>query len=267
MIPRLKDILDLIENFAPSRLAETWDNPGLQVGSFTQAITKILLSLDPTLKALRSARNLNAQVLLTHHPLIFRPLSHLENSSYPGNVIFEAIKNEIAVVAAHTNLDTAWGGINDILADIFELRDVVILKEIEEESGFGLGRIGDLPETMEMSVLVEKVKNVLGTDKLRIVGQANQLINRMAVVGGSGGSLVSAAFKKGADLILTGDVSHHNALEAEFSGLALIDGGHFRMEKVAFDIFGNRLKSLIAERGWEMTVEVNINEDDPMRDG
>jgi dinuclear metal center YbgI/SA1388 family protein len=267
MIPKLKDILELLENLASARLAEPWDNPGLQVGSFSQDITKIFISLDPTLKALRSAQKRNAQLLLTHHPLIFKPLSQLEISTYPGNVIFEAIKDGIAVVAAHTNLDTAWGGINDILADLFELKDVEILKEVGETSNFGLGRIGDLPEPMKVSLVIKKAKAILGAEKLKIVGQGDALINRIAIVGGAGGSLVSLAYKKGADLILTGDVSHHNALEAESLGMALIDGGHFRMEKVAFDIFADRLRPLTVEQGWDITVEIDKDENDPMRHG
>lgn len=267
MIPKLKDILVLLEDLASAKLAEPWDNPGLQVGSFSQDITKIFVSLDPTLKALKSAYNGCAQLLLTHHPLIFRPLSQLESSYYPGNVIFNAIKNGIAVVAAHTNLDSAWGGINDILADLFELKDVETLNEVDDPGNSGLGRVGNLPEPVKLSIVIKKVKEILNAEKLRVAGDGNTMINRVAIVGGSGGSLISLAHKKDADLLLTGDVSHHDALEADSLGLVLIDAGHFRMEKVAFDIFANRLGSLFLERGWDTTIEVDKNENDPMRDG
>ena len=129
MTPKLKDLLDVLEQIAPSRLAEPWDNPGLQVGSYSQEIKKIFFALDPTLKTLRFAFKGGAQLLLTHHPLIFRPLSRLEIHAYPQNVIFEAVRNEISVVAAHTNLDVAKGGMNDILADMMELQQVEVLRK------------------------------------------------------------------------------------------------------------------------------------------
>jgi len=265
MIPKLRDVLDLLEKFAPTRLAEPWDNPGLQVGSYSQDVTRIFLALDPTMKALMSAQRRNAQLLLTHHPLIFEALSQVDIIAYPGNVISEAIRSGISVVAVHTNLDAAKGGINDILADLLGLQDVTVLKEISEEDGAGLGRIGDLPEPTELSVLADSIGNIIAAERLKIVGRGDILIRRVAVVGGSGGSLVSLASRKGADLLLTGDVSHHHALEAESLGIGLIDGGHFNTEKTSFRVFAERLKDMATARGWDIVVEVDEDETDPMR--
>jgi dinuclear metal center YbgI/SA1388 family protein len=267
MIPRIKDILDRLEKIAPTTLAEPWDNPGLQVGSYSQEITKIFLSLDPTLKALRSAERRNAQLLFTHHPLIFRPLSRLDINTHPGDVIVEAVKSGVSVIAAHTNLDTAKGGINDILADLLELQHVEVLKEKDEAGYAGLGRIGDLPAIVRLSVLVEKVKRVFGTEQVKVVGREDDQVGRLAVVGGSGGSLVSLAFKKGADLLVTGDIGHHHALEAESLGIALIDAGHFHTEKTAFGAFAERLRAMVTEWGWKVAIEVDEDETDPMRHG
>ncbi len=265
MHPKLSDILDLLEKFAPERLAEQWDNPGLQVGSYSQVIKKIYLSLDPTMKSLVSAAGQGAQMLLTHHPLIFSPISRLDVSVYPGNVLVEALKSQISVVAAHTNLDLAHGGINDILADALGLEHIEILKESVVMDNAGLGRIGDLPKPDKLSIVAKRVKEVLGTENLKIVGPGNLQINRIAVVGGSGGSLAPLASEKGADLLLTGDVSHHNALEAESLGIALLDGGHFLTEKIAFGFFAERLRAMIKEQDWEVMVEVDKEETDPMR--
>ncbi len=265
MLPKLIDVLDLLERVAPTRLAESWDNPGLQIGSYSQEIRKIFLALDPTLTALKAASKRNAQVLLTHHPLISKALSHLDISIYPGNVIIEAVKREISVIAVHTNLDIAHGGINDILADLLDLQHVEVLGKSDGMDGMGLGRIGDLPKDTKLSVLSRNIKKILGAKKLRIVGQRDVLIHRLAIVGGSGGSLISLASRRGADLLLTGDMSHHNALEAESLGIALIDGGHFYTEKTAFRVFAERLKDMISAQGWEVTVEVNENELDPMQ--
>ena len=267
MIPRLRDVLALLEKVAPALLAEPWDNPGLQVGSYSQEITKIFVALDPTLKALRSAHDHNAQLLLTHHPLIFESISRLDTGSYPGNVILESAKSGISIVSAHTNPDVSQGGINDILSELFGLQHVEVIKKTDDAEGAGLGRIGDLPRPADLSVVVKDVKRTLGTEKLRIVGRGDARICRLAIVGGSGGSLVPLASKLGADLLLTGDVSHHHALEAGSLGIALIDGGHFRMEKKAFEIFAERLKDMVTAQGWEITVEMDKDETNPMRDG
>ena len=265
MTPELKDVLVLLEKIAPSRLAESWDNPGLQVGSYVQEIRKIYITLDPTPDALRSAHKREAQLLLTHHPLLFGSLNHLDIHSYPGDVITEAVKREISVVTLHTNLDVAMGGINDILADLLDLQHVEILKEAEGAEGAGLGRIGDLPRETTLVDLVKRIKRIFDNDNLRVIGREDCRIARLAVVGGSGGSLVSLAFERGADLLLTGDTGYHHALEAEALGIALIDGGHFHTEKTAFGIFGERLKALVAAEGWEVTVEVDESQAEPMR--
>lgn len=265
MTAKLKEVLDLLEEIAPARLAEPWDNSGLQVGSYSQEIRKIFLALDPTLNALREAKKASAQLLLTHHPLIFRPLSRLVIDSYPQNVIFEAAKNKISVVAVHTNLDVAKGGINDILAELLGLRHVEVLREVDGEDDTGLGRIGNLTKSTPLSVVVNNVKGMLGVESVKVVGQGDLPILRIAVVGGSGGDLVGLASEKGADLLLTGDVGHHHALEAESMGMALIDGGHFHTEKVAFRDFARSLKEAITIKGWELEVAVDEDESDPMQ--
>jgi dinuclear metal center YbgI/SA1388 family protein len=267
MVPTINDILDRLDKIAPTVLAEPWDNPGLQVGSYSQEITKIFLSLDPTLKALKSAQRRNAQLLFTHHPLIFKPLSRLDINTHPGDVIVEAAKSRVSVIAAHTNLDMAKGGINDILADLLELQNVEVLEQKDEAEYAGLGRIGDLPAAVRLSVLVEKVKRVFGTEQVKFVGREDEQVRRLAVVGGSGGSLVSLAFKKGADLLVTGDIGHHHALDAESLGIALIDAGHFHTEKTAFGAFAERLRAMVTEWGWKVVIEVDEDETDPMGHG
>jgi len=264
MTAKLKDILDLLEEIAPSKLAESWDNPGLQVGSYSQEITNILVALDPTMKSLHLASDRGAQLLLTHHPLIFRPVSRLEAHTFPGNVIVEAVRNQTSVVAIHTNLDAAQGGINDILANLLGLQDVHVLERKNEDAESGLGRIGTLPQAVSLSDLAKDIKKVLGAERLAIISEGNPMVHHLAVVGGAGGNLVSLASQRGADLLLTGDVGHHQALEAKSLGIALIDSGHFHMEKTAFGIFGRHLRDELVFRGWEITVEVDEGEVDPL---
>ena len=267
MYPNLREILELLEEMAPAAFAEAWDNPGLQVGSFSQNVKKVFVSLDPTLKAVRAAATRKAQMLFTHHPLIFRPLSQLDLGVYPGNVIFEAINNDISVVAAHTNLDVAPGGINDILAGLLGLKKVEVLKELEGHKDVGMGRIGELSCPLSLPALLDEIKKVLGVTRPKVVVQKNDKIRRIAVVGGSGGSLISYATKKGADLLLTGDLSHHQALEAESMGLSLIDAGHFYTEKAAMMIFGSHLKKAFSKRGFRVVVEIDEGEVNPIHEG
>jgi dinuclear metal center YbgI/SA1388 family protein len=260
MVPRVKDIVDTLERVAPAAAAEDWDNPGLQVGNPSAGVRKILISLDPTLDAVKEASRKDAALLLTHHPLIFPSLSCLNAEIYPGNVISEACKNEISILAAHTNLDVARGGINDMLASLFQLREAAVLQPRS-----GLGRIGDLPEPCRLFSLVEAIKDLLGSGIVRVSGMRDKWVRRVAVVGGSGGSLVSTASAMGADVLVTGDVGHHDALLAETLGLALVDAGHFHTEKSAFGLFADRFKAFLTEEGWDVLVEEYQGQRNPLR--
>lgn len=265
MKPTLKDFLDLLETVAPSLLAESWDNPGLQVGSLSQEISMVFVCLDPTLQAVMSAAEIHAQLMFTHHPLFFTPLSRLEINSFPGEVAAEAIRGGVSIVAAHTNLDMAEGGINHIIADLMGLERVEVLKESENFKDAGLGRIGYLPEPAELSVVTGIVREVLGVPHIRVAGQRDALIHRIAVVGGSGGSLLHLAHEKGADLLLTGDVGHHVALEAISLGTAVMDGGHFHTERAAFMVFANNLERTLRDKGWEIRFHMDRDQTDPVR--
>ena len=266
MVPKLKDILDILEDLAPSSLAEDWDNPGLQVGGFSGEIKSILFSLNPTLEALKAASRKKAQMLLTHHPLIFRPLFHLNQETYPGNVIFEACRRGISVVSAHTNLDAAPGGINDMLAHLFGLQEVDVLDKGQgrDGEGAGLGRIGLLPRPLSLAAMIRSVKAALDIKTVRVVGRKKGRVKNVALVGGSGGSMVSVAAARGADLLITGDVSHHDALAAEELGLSVIDGGHFHTEKAAFWLFAEHFRHRMEALGWPVRIYRFEGEKDPM---
>ncbi|MBU2497475.1 MAG: Nif3-like dinuclear metal center hexameric protein [Proteobacteria bacterium] len=267
MVPTLFDVLELLEKLAPSRLAEEWDNPGLQVGEPSKEIRKVLVALDPNLQALKEAAGRGAQLLLTHHPLIFRPLTCLNAEIYPGNVIFEAIQEGIAIVAAHTNLDVVPGGISDALARLFDLQEVEVLQENLDSRipGAGLGRIGNLQKPMSLFSIMDATKALLDTNDVRVLGSKDLMIRRVAVVGGAGGGMVAVASKKGADLLVTGHISHHEALEAQDRALALIDGGHFHTEKAALRPIKDRFVSMMEDRGWNVLVEIFENENAPLR--
>jgi dinuclear metal center YbgI/SA1388 family protein len=265
MNPTVEDILFFLERIAPAATAEDWDNPGLQIGNPLLEVRKIMTSLDPALAVLQEASRREAQLLLTHHPLIFPSLSSVNQKTYPGNVIFEACKSEIAIVAAHTNLDVAQGGINDVLASLFHLQGIEVLQKNPTQPQRGLGRIGDLPEPESLLSFATRIKTLLGSGILGVSGNREKEIKRVAVVGGSGGSLVPVASAMGADVFVTGDVSHHDALRARSLGLALIDAGHFQTEKTAFALFTDGFKDLLNREGWDVVVETFEAERNPMQ--
>jgi dinuclear metal center YbgI/SA1388 family protein len=264
MVPTVKDIFETLDKIAPFCAAQEWDNSGLQVGTFSQEIRKILISLDPTLEALKEASRRQAELLLTHHPLIFGPLSCIDGDLYPGSVITEAVKKNISILAAHTNLDVALGGINDMLTDLFELQEVKILETGTGQEENGLGRLGNLVKPLLLSEVVGRTKQVLNVQEVGVVGPGDLKIKRIAVVGGSGGGMVALAAQKGADLLITGDISHHEARQAADMGLALLDGGHFSTEKAAIRLFAERFSVRLKEEGWQVLIESYQTEEAPM---
>ena len=265
MTPKVKDILALLEKIAPAGTAEAWDNPGLQVGNPSLEVKKILTALDPALSVVREASRRQAQLILTHHPLIFPSLSCLNREVYPGDAIFKACEAGIALAAAHTNLDMAEGGINDMLASLFHLKNIQVLQKNLLHPSKGLGRIGELHEPEPLFSFAQRIKPLLGARVLGVCGGKEKLLRRVAVVGGSGGSLVPQAASMGADVLVTGDVSHHDALRAKTLGLALIDAGHFETEKAAFVLFSDRFKELLHREGWDVRVEALHEEENPMQ--
>jgi dinuclear metal center YbgI/SA1388 family protein len=223
------------------------------------------MSLDPTISSVKKAAAEGADLLLTHHPLIFKPVTHIDWEKYPGDAICEAIKEDICIVAAHTNLDVAKGGINDLLAELLGLSDIRPLYEPEGILQAVPGRIGTLTEVTDLNIFVERVKDIFRMETARISGESTKPIKKVAVVGGSGGSLVNMAFRSGADLLITGDVGHHHFLEAFGLGMALVDAGHYNMEKKAFGLFSDKLGQEIRSRGWKVVVEIHHEERSPAR--
>jgi GTP cyclohydrolase I len=267
MTPLLKDIIMLLDEIAPFSTAEDWDNPGLQVGFPSDEIKKALISLDPAIDALKKAKDVNAQLLLTHHPLIFNRLSNINSAVYPGDVISEALQSRISIVAFHTNLDAAKGGINDILAGIIGIQNIgpLIKNPASDDALDGMGRIGDLADAMPLSTVVRMLMDALGLQGAMVLGAQDKMIKKVAVLGGAGGEEMLRAAEQGADLYITGDIRHHEALIARRLGLALIDGGHFHMEKAAMNLFASKLRDKFNDLGWDLVVEIYEDETAPMQ--
>jgi len=262
---RLEHLIRILNDIAPFSMKEDWDNPGLQVGDPAMEVKKILVSLDPNETAIMKAREIDAQVLLTHHPLLFHELKTVNRDAYPGNLIYMAIENRIAIVSVHTNLDMSNMGINRILGKVFSLENLEPLKKYEliSQEGAGIGILGDLNPPMELEQFLIRAKEILGIKVLKVSGSLNKRINRMAIVGGSGGQFLSIAKERRADLLLTGDTTHHQALEAERIGITLVDGGHFFTEATAMKVFSKEFGERLNEMELDITVVYFDEEKEP----
>jgi dinuclear metal center YbgI/SA1388 family protein len=249
------DIIKVLDEIAPEKLAQNWDNPGLQVGDRNWRVEKIMISLDPTPGVVQHAAEASADMLITHHPLIFQPLKQVDLASPVGSVIGNAVRNAIAVYAAHTNLDSVADGLNDMLAACLGLRNVTALapdiehaaEGVDPETN-GLGRVGELPEPTDLLSLCRTLKKELNLDNVRIAGYTTGKVSRVALCTGSGGGILSSFFRSGADVFITGDVRYHEARDVEDRQSAMIDIGHFGSEHIMVSRLGLRLRKMLAAR-------------------
>lgn len=264
------DVLKALETFAPIALAEEWDNPGLQVGDPAQPVTKIWTALDPMPEIIAKATAARCDLLLTHHPLFFRPVKNLDLSQALIRGAATALKSNLAIVAAHTNLDSAQSGVNYLLAEKIGLLDIEAL--IPADTAFcsadtptGLGRVGRLPEAMSLGALATKINDIFGGGTVRAAGNLDLTVERVAVCGGSGGSLLPEFKQSGAKAFISGDFSYHQALEAEPGGYGLIDLGHFRSEHIVVEPLAALLKNALMKLGFDVTVEAYKAQKEPFK--
>ena len=238
---RVQTIADAMNRFAPSKLAEEWDNVGLLVGDPSAQVNKILVCLDVGLDAIERAVELDAQMIVAHHPMIFRSIKNVRLDRPMGRRLRTLIKNDIAVFAAHTNLDSALGGVNDVLADKLGLIDVKPLDATSIEPT--LGRLGRLTEEMSAKAFAEHVKRALGAKYVRLSDAGNFAIKKVGICGGAGADFIMKAKFYGADAFVTGDVKYHEAQAAIDNGIHVIDAGHFATEHPIVEIIADRLRA------------------------
>lgn len=271
MTTTVADIIRVMEKIAPPQLAESWDNSGLQVGDGGWPVRKILVSLDPSPAVIKHAVEASVDMLITHHPLVFRPLKSVDLSTPIGRIIGTAIRNTISVYAAHTNLDSVVDGLNDMLAQRLGLKHVSVLDAHDEgppdgdvgAGKNGLGRIGDLPEATDLRSLCLVLKKVLDIDNVRLAGDMHRRVQRVALCTGSGGSLLEQFYSSDADVFITGDVRYHDARDAEDRQAALIDIGHYGSEHIMVADLGKRLMQIMENKYPEVAVQTCEVEKDP----
>jgi dinuclear metal center YbgI/SA1388 family protein len=365
--PRVSDIVGIAGKIAPSDLAESWDNVGLQLGDPKGQVSRIMVALDPGAAAVQAAIEAGCQLLVTHHPFFFAPLKKISTTDETGRLTILAVKNDLAILSLHTNYDIVSGGVNDLLAHRLGVEDAVPLRVTGAEEflklalfvphGFeerlldalspfmaplgnyrecsfqgdgigrftaleganpfvgsvgerhqekesrlealiikerltaalqalkkahpyeepacdiypvlnrgavrGLGRIGVLPEPTTAGEYARLVKERLEAAGVRLVGDPAKRVQKVALCGGSGASLIHEAARKGADLLVTADVKYHEAREAEAMGLALLDAGHFSTEFPMVHGLAQALKDALQAKKFEAEVVAYQGEREP----
>ena len=237
---KVKDIIRVIEEFAPLSLQEGWDNSGLCIGSPEDVVSSVLLGLDCTPELVDEAIACGADMIVTHHPLIFSGLKKISPDNPVGEAVIKAIKAGISIYAAHTSADKVIAGVSGAMAARLGLEDVQILDEDGEGTGTGLGVVGNLPEPLSAEEAVKLVKKCFGLKAMRASKPVDGKISRVAMCGGSGGSLIGTAMKSGAQLYISGDISYHNFFTRE--GFMIMEIGHYESEIEIVDILFSLIK-------------------------
>ena len=256
----VEQIARRLEDWAPRETAESYDNTGLQLGRPEAEVTRGLIALDLTPAVIDEAKQLGANLIITHHPLFFAPIKALTSASLVGSMALRLAELGIAHYAIHTNLDVASGGVSFALAERLSLKKTRFLQERPASADgetYGLGAIGTLPNPMSGSAFLQFVASQLGLPSLRHVVAEDAMIATVAVCGGSGSSFLPAAIQAGADAYVTADVKYHQFFDALDSNgnpfIAYLDVGHYESEVFTEDLLLAFLDSQFAATRWSKT--------------
>lgn len=232
---KVRELYNCLDERIPSSLSCDWDNDGLMVESDGEKeVKKALISLDVTPDAVDYAIEGGFDVIISHHPLIFKPLKSVNDNSYISRMVNKLIKSDISAMSFHTRLDIVGGGVNDALASVIGLTDVEPMPEI--------GRVGNLGEEVYIDDFVGFVRDVLGCDHVNFVGDSP--VFRVAVVGGDGKDNFADAIACGADTYLTGSMSYNTMVDAAYMGVNVIEAGHFHTEQPVCAVLAKTLAEL-----------------------
>lgn len=273
---RVDRICQLLAEWAPLTLAETWDNVGLLVGDREQSVARVMVCLTVTPPVVREAIDRGVDLIVTHHPLPFKPLTKITSDSTVGSLLLRLIAGGIALYTAHTAFDSAAGGINQLWATGLGLRDVKPLLPVADDAEVGGGRYGSLPEPLAIDVLARRAAAFCGATDYRTIGAGGMPgtaasggaagpIGKVAIGCGSGGGFLAAAKARGCQALITGEATFHTCLEAEACGVALVLVGHYWSERFAMERLGERLSSRLRQMGHELDVFASRADVDPLR--
>ena len=252
---KVKEIIKVIEDFAPLSAQEGWDNSGLCIGSPEAEVHGVLLALDCTPELVDEAVACGADMIVTHHPLIFSGLKKISPDNKVGLAVTKAISAGVSIYAAHTSADKVLSGVSGDMARRLELTDVEILQKDGEE--IGLGVVGNLPAPMTSMAVIEFVREKFGLKAMKTSKPLDGMISRVAMCGGSGGSLIGEARRSGAQLYISGDISYHNFFTED--GFMIMDIGHYESEIGIVEILFALLKKNFPTFAVRITQNLNSN--------
>ena len=241
------ELIEWLNEHHPQKFAEDWDNVGLLVGDDQKEISHVFLALDLTEPVLDEAVAAGADMILTHHPMIFSGIKKINNHTFTGRKILRLIKEDIPYFAMHTNYDVL--GMADLSADYTKMHDTTVLSITEERDGEvqGFGRVGKLPREMTLREYAQLVKESLKLNDVKVYGNLDSMVKCAAVCTGSGKSMIKDVIKAGADVYVTGDIDHHTGIDTVAQGLALIDAGHYGTEYIFMDAMKKELTQAFPE--------------------
>lgn len=262
-MPTIGQVAEILEHFAPTGLAEPWDNVGLLVGDRGHLADKVMTCLTITPTTAAEAVEHGANLIVAHHPLPFEPLKTITSETTVGRLLLQLITAGIGVYSPHTAFDSAQAGINQHLAIGFGLQEIraLVPAPVETDAEIGSGRMGWIGGPLTLVEMADRVKTFLDIRSVRIVGANDHEVNRVGIACGSGGSLLAHAIANQCDCLVTGETTFHTCLEAEAQGVGLILPGHFASERFALLALADYLNEQIPG----IDVWTSRTEQDPLR--
>lgn len=237
-----KKVIEILEKQSPKSYACDWDNVGLLVGREDKEIQKIYIALDATDEAIEEAIANGADMLLTHHPMIFKGMKRVTQEDFIGRRIIRLIQNDISYYAMHTNFDVM--GMADLAADYLGISDTRVLEitSVSETGEEGIGRYGSLKKEMTVRECCEEVKQAFSLENVKVFGNLERKVKTAAISPGSGRSVISNALQAEVDVLITGDIDHHEGIDAVAQKLTVIDAGHYGVEHIFIPYMEQYLK-------------------------
>lgn len=250
------DIIKKLAEEYPVSMAMSWDNPGLQVGRLDRKVTKVLVALDATDEVIEQCIKSGAELLVTHHPLLMSGIRKVVADDLHGKKVLNLIEHGIAHYAMHTNYDVIL--MTELAKDAMNMTETEVLEvtgTYEDGSACGIGCTGNLPEKMTARDCCAYVKKAFHLDSVRLFGDPERQVQRVALSPGSGKSMIGAALKEGAELLITGDIGHHDGLDAVDQGMLVMDAGHYGIEHIFMEQMTEYLQTNFPEVQVECAVQ------------